>query len=150
DPLPRDPVGTGDPRQMVDRSTLRHRARPVEQRPDRAQRVPQIAIAPAVDQRGAAGRRVQAEQDAQRAGLTGAVPAEETGDPAGPYGEADVVDGRLSAITFAEPRDFDHRVPRRIPQVDRGWTGSACGCGGVVRVPRKETSTGGRAAARPR
>jgi hypothetical protein len=62
----------------------------------------------AVDQRGAARRRVEPEHDAHRGGLAGAVRAQEPGDDARLDGEGQVLDGDLLAVALRDMVDFDH------------------------------------------
>src|SRR3954447_23146456 len=67
-----------------------------------------IAERDAVDGGGAAGGRVQTQDHPQRGRLARAVGSHESGDLSWPYGEGQLVDGNLTAVTFGEFVDFDH------------------------------------------
>ena len=75
-----------------------------------------LGVGAAVHRDRAAGRAVEAEDQAHRGGLAGAVGAEEAGDPAGRDVEVEMVDGGRRPVPFREAACLDHRA---VPS--RGW-----------------------------
>lgn len=113
DPGRRDAVALRETEEVVvGRTPAVHRLG-VQQRADVPQRVLQVRVVLAVDPDIAPRGVVQAEDHAHRGGLPGAVRPQEAGDDARPYVEGQLVDRRLLAITFGQPREFDHCVPPR-------------------------------------
>src|SRR5436189_279131 len=96
----RDPVCLGEREEMVVRRPSGVDGARLEERADLVQRRGMLAIVAAVDSDVAARRRVEAEDQAHRRGLAGAVRPEEPGDDPRLYGEAEPVDGSLLAVVL--------------------------------------------------
>src|SRR5579862_3492528 len=83
----------------------------VEQRADLAQRADQGVVPALVDQGRAAGRGVQAQDDAHRGALASAVRAKKAGYVTGADGEAQAVHRGHRPEPLDEPVDLDHEGP---------------------------------------
>src|SRR5262249_39009752 len=83
-----------------------------EHRSDAADRLLELAVATAEDERLARGWLGQAEQHAQRGGLSGAVRAEVAGDRPRPQREGDVVDDGQLAVTLPQSLAAHDRLTR--------------------------------------
>ena len=79
----------------------------VEQGADLAQGFVERGVGAAADRGGAGGRPVEAEDEPHGGGLSGAVGAEEAGDPAGQDAEGEVVHGARGAVLLGEVLDVD-------------------------------------------
>jgi hypothetical protein len=73
-----------------------------QERPGCPQRLDEVAIAVAVDGRGAGVGPIEAENEAHRCRLPGAVRAEEPSDLAGLNGERQMIDGDFVAVPLAQ------------------------------------------------
>jgi hypothetical protein len=85
----------------------------------------------AEDLDGAGARRAEAEHHVDRAGLAGAVRAEERDDLAAADGEVDAVDGLDGAEVLGEPGEVEGGGTRRLVHALNGDLS-----GGFVPVPR--------------
>src|SRR5450755_3332796 len=97
----------GQRTQMVTPRPPGVKARNLERRADRSDRVGERRERPAEDRRLARGRPRQAEQDTQRRRLAGAVRAQEPGHGASPHLEREAVYGSDIAVALAESGDAD-------------------------------------------
>ena len=77
------------------------------------QRIAQVPVRPAVDQRDARTGPVETQDQPHRGGLAGAVRAEESGDPARRHRERQVIDGGRRTVFLDKILDFDHDAPSR-------------------------------------
>lgn len=113
DPGRRNAVALRETEQMVVGGAPTVHGLGVEQCADVPQRVLEVPVVLAVDPDVSARGVVQAEDHPHRGGLPGAVGPQEAGDDARPHTEGQLVDRRLLAVAFGQPREFDHCVPPR-------------------------------------
>jgi hypothetical protein len=102
DPLSPDPVAARQNRQVRPGRPSTLDITGVQQRADPVQPARPVAERYAVDGRRTGGGAVQAEHQAQGGRLARTVRPEETGDPAGPYHEGEVVDRDRAAVPFGK------------------------------------------------
>src|SRR6185503_15473165 len=105
----RDAVGLREGEQVVVGGAAGVHGAGFEQRTDLVQRRRVIAVVLAVDGHVPGGRRVEAEDQAHRRRLAGAVRPEEAGHDAGLDGEGEVVDGTLVPVVLRQVACLDHR-----------------------------------------
>lgn len=117
-----DPVASGQTPQMVQRGPAGVHRLGVEQRAHRTQRVVQPLVGHAPDAYLAGRRPVQAQHHAHRGGLPGAVGAQESGHPAGPYLEGEPLHSGRSPVALGQVGNFDHADdgPRRTAPAASG------------------------------
>ena len=97
----------GEPEQVVARAPARLERGRVEQRAKVAERVLQLPVGLAADQRGALVGCVEAEDDAHRGRLARAVRSDEAGDLTGCDGEGHAVERLCLPEPLAQPGHFD-------------------------------------------
>jgi len=110
DPTVLDPADRGQYPQVVASGPARVEVRRLQCRTHLLQRVGDVVVVLAVDRRGALGRPDQPEQHSQGRRFSGAVRAEEAGDPTGLDGEVEVVDGSEAAEAFGQAAHLDARA----------------------------------------
>ena len=104
-----DPVGEGQAAEVVEGAAAGVEGLGVEERADLEERLVVAGEGPSVDERRTRRGIVEAEDHAQRGGLTGAVGAEEAGDPPGMDLEAEVVHGDGLAVPLRQAAHLDAR-----------------------------------------
>ena len=113
DPAGRQTLGLGQEQQVVAGRAAGVHGLGLEQRSDGPQRIPQVTVAPAVDERGAGVRPVQAQDEAHGGGLAGAVRPEEPRHPAWLDREGQVVHRRLGPVELGQIANLDHAARLR-------------------------------------
>jgi hypothetical protein len=108
DPVPPDPVALRDRGQVQPGGAAAVQGGRVQQRADLVQRPDQPVVPPSVDQGGAGGGGIQADDDLHRGGLARAVRPEEAGHVARADREAQVVQRDDGAEALADPVQLDH------------------------------------------
>ena len=120
DPVGRQALSLGQEQQVVAGSAAGMHALGLKQRADRPQRIPQVTIAPAVDERDAGLRPVKAQDEAHGGGLASAVRPEEPRHPARLDREAQVIHRRLGPVELGQIARFNHAAaPCHEPCVHR-------------------------------
>ncbi len=108
DPAAVDAVAVGQPLEMVGGAPATDDRLGVQQRPDRPERVVQLAIGLAVDQHRAGTRRVQAQDHPHRGRLARPVGAQEPGHASRLDDEGDLVDRNRLSVTLRQLLRLDH------------------------------------------
>jgi hypothetical protein len=100
----------------------------LKQRADRPQRIPQVTVAPAVDERDAGLRPVKAQDEAHGGGLARAVGPEEPRYPARLDREGQVIHRRLVPVELGQIARLNHALlltaSLRAPSTDTNGTRS--------------------------
>src|SRR5207247_1778186 len=104
----RNATGSRDPPQMIPAGATGMEAGRLDCSSDTAKRLVELRVPPAPDRGGARRGPHQAEQDAQRRRLPGAVRPQEPGHGSRSNAEAEVVDSDLLAKPLGQPLDLDH------------------------------------------
>jgi hypothetical protein len=107
-----DAVGVGEPAQVVPGAAARVDGLGLEEGAYVAQGEPEVPVRVAVDGDPARGGGVEAHHHPHGCRLPGPVGAEEAGDFAGSYLEAEIVDGHGRPVALGDVGELDHRIRR--------------------------------------